>query len=159
MFTIKGRRKITYGSLTQEEMEMMLAEREAVLNGRPIAPLSPDPNNGEALTPAHLLIEEGLRSLALESVGDRAQIMEALATTLRTQANVLAGLVSRLCPVSRSQNQVVHRIAQPETKSGRDHQRGQLPALTLADRESRQGNRRKRRQGQSSRGHHVQQRL
>ncbi|XP_065365165.1 uncharacterized protein LOC135958210 [Calliphora vicina] len=44
-------------------MQTMLAEVEAVLNSRPIAQLSPDPNDGEALTPAHLLIGGGLRSL------------------------------------------------------------------------------------------------
>ena len=63
-------RAVGNASLTQEEIETMLAETEAVLNSRPIAPLSPDPNDGEALTPAHLLIGEDLRSLPLESVGD-----------------------------------------------------------------------------------------
>ena len=58
--------------LTTEEMVTMLAEVEAVLNSRPIAPLSPDPNDGEALTPAHLIVGEGLRSLphAFEDVGN-----------------------------------------------------------------------------------------
>ncbi|XP_075156387.1 uncharacterized protein LOC142229694 [Haematobia irritans] len=49
-------------------METILAEVEAVLNSRPIAPLSLDPNDGEALTPA--LKGEGLRSLPPESAGD-----------------------------------------------------------------------------------------
>ncbi|XP_073821413.1 uncharacterized protein [Musca autumnalis] len=52
--------------LTQEEMVTMLAEVEAVLNSRPIAPLSPDPNDVEALTPGHLLVGAGLRSLPPE---------------------------------------------------------------------------------------------
>lgn len=49
--------------LTAEEMATVLIEVEAVLNSRPISPLSNDPNDGEALTPAHLLIGEGLRAL------------------------------------------------------------------------------------------------
>ena len=44
----------------------MLAEVEAVLNSRPIAPLTPDPNDGEGLTPAHLFIGAGLCSLPHE---------------------------------------------------------------------------------------------
>ncbi|XP_061400825.1 uncharacterized protein LOC133336561, partial [Musca vetustissima] len=51
-------------------MVTVLVEVEAVLNSRPIAPLSPDPNDGEALTPGHLLIGAGLRSLPPESVGE-----------------------------------------------------------------------------------------
>lgn len=56
--------------LTQKEMVTRLAEVEAALNSRPIALLSPDPNDEEALTPVHLLIGQGLRSLPPESVGD-----------------------------------------------------------------------------------------
>lgn len=49
--------------LTAEELQTMLVEVEAVLNSRPIAPLSNDPSDGEALTPGHLLIGESLASL------------------------------------------------------------------------------------------------
>ena len=61
-----GRRLITsvVGSSFEES-----AEVEVMLNTRPIVSLSPDPNDGEKLTPAHLLIEGGLRSLAPEFVG------------------------------------------------------------------------------------------
>lgn len=56
--------------LTAEEINTVLIEVEAILNSRPIAPMSQDPNDGEALTPAHLLIGAGLRSLPPESVPD-----------------------------------------------------------------------------------------
>lgn len=49
-------------------MATMMAEVGAVFNSRPIAPLSPDPNVGDALTPEHQLSGEGLRSLPPESV-------------------------------------------------------------------------------------------
>ena len=52
----------------KRRMVTMLAEVEAVFKSRPIAPLSPDPN--EALTTAHLILSEGLRSLLRESVDD-----------------------------------------------------------------------------------------
>ncbi|KAH8395733.1 hypothetical protein KR222_001385, partial [Zaprionus bogoriensis] len=42
--------------LTAEELGTLHTSVEAVLNSRPIGALSVDPNDGEALTPAHLLI-------------------------------------------------------------------------------------------------------
>lgn len=42
--------------LTYEEMATFLAEAEAVLNSRPLCPLSDDPSDLEALTPSHFLI-------------------------------------------------------------------------------------------------------
>ncbi|XP_065355037.1 uncharacterized protein LOC135949415 isoform X2 [Calliphora vicina] len=52
--------------LTVEELQTVLVQIEAVLNSRPIAPISNDPNDGEALTPAHLLFGESLLALPPE---------------------------------------------------------------------------------------------
>ncbi|XP_054745799.1 uncharacterized protein LOC129250190 [Anastrepha obliqua] len=49
-------RAIVNALLTAEETAMLLVEIETLLNPRPLAPLSNNPNDGEALTPAHLLI-------------------------------------------------------------------------------------------------------
>ncbi|XP_018785012.1 PREDICTED: uncharacterized protein LOC108966523 [Bactrocera latifrons] len=48
---------------TTEELSTLLAEVEAILKTRPLAALGQDPNDGEALTPAHLLIVCPLRPL------------------------------------------------------------------------------------------------
>ncbi|XP_018802604.1 PREDICTED: uncharacterized protein LOC108977391, partial [Bactrocera latifrons] len=49
--------------LTTEELSTLLAEVEAILNSRPLAPLGQDPNDGKVLTPVHLLIGCPLRAL------------------------------------------------------------------------------------------------
>ncbi|XP_036344139.1 uncharacterized protein LOC118753372 [Rhagoletis pomonella] len=56
--------------LTGEEAATLLVEIGAVLNSRPLAPLSSSPNDGEALTPAHLYIGCQLRALPPEKVPD-----------------------------------------------------------------------------------------
>ncbi|XP_053960816.1 uncharacterized protein LOC128869489 [Anastrepha ludens] len=56
-------RAIGNALLTAEELQTLLVEVEAVLNSRPLVPLSQDPNDGEALTPAHLLVGCPLRAL------------------------------------------------------------------------------------------------
>jgi hypothetical protein len=50
------RRVIGNANLTYEELSTTLAQIEAVLNSRPISPLSTDPNAFVPLSPAHFLI-------------------------------------------------------------------------------------------------------
>ncbi|XP_041564845.1 uncharacterized protein LOC121467497 [Drosophila elegans] len=54
--------------LTYEELQTIAIAAEAILNSRPMAPLSEDPNDGEALSPAHLLIGSSQMSVPEPSI-------------------------------------------------------------------------------------------
>ncbi|XP_029163314.1 uncharacterized protein LOC114934768 [Nylanderia fulva] len=55
-------RIIGNANLTYEEMQTVLCEIEAVLNSRPLTPLSEDPNDLHCITPGHFLIGAALNS-------------------------------------------------------------------------------------------------
>ena len=57
------RRVIGLHQLTYEEFATVVNKIEAVLNSRPLIPLSSDPNDPTALTPAHFLIGDSMLSL------------------------------------------------------------------------------------------------
>ncbi|XP_044249382.2 uncharacterized protein [Drosophila takahashii] len=56
-------KNIGNSGLTYEELQTVAIEVEAVLNSRPTAPISEDPNDGEALTPSHFLLGSSLKAL------------------------------------------------------------------------------------------------
>lgn len=60
-------------SLVFEEFDTILTQIEAVLNSRPISPLSSDPNDLSPLTPAHFLVG---RSLTAPPEADFQEIHE-----------------------------------------------------------------------------------
>ncbi|EDW37695.1 GL15630 [Drosophila persimilis] len=60
-------RQIANASLTESEVPTVLAEEEAIQNSTPLSPASTDPNDGEVLTPGHLLIGQAFCSLPQSS--------------------------------------------------------------------------------------------
>lgn len=56
-------RTIGQANLTYEELSTVLVDVEAILNSRPIAAITEDPNDGPILTPGHLLIGSSLKAL------------------------------------------------------------------------------------------------
>lgn len=80
--------------LTFEDLSTIFARIEAIMNSRPITPLSEDPTDLTALTPGHFLIGDALLSLPENDF--TSQPSQTLPVTPKNQPAFLATLVTRI---------------------------------------------------------------
>lgn len=85
-------KNVSTAALTYDELETVVIEIEAILNSRPITPMSTDPNDLAALTPGHFLIGEPLTAQAHDtgktsgkSLGQRLDLLQHLKYTFWTR--------------------------------------------------------------------------
>lgn len=62
------RRLASNAKMTFEVFQILLCQIEAILNSRPLYPLSSDANDESALTPGHFIIGDALRSISEPSL-------------------------------------------------------------------------------------------
>ena len=76
------RRILGLQTLKYEELLIILQQIEAILNSRPLFPMSDDPNDCRAVTPAHFIIGDSLLSIAREDIdvpaGQRLKLLQRI---------------------------------------------------------------------------------
>ncbi|XP_058840265.1 uncharacterized protein LOC131695765 [Topomyia yanbarensis] len=64
------KRTIGLNTLVYDEMQTVLIQIESILNSRPLTPVSNDPDDFEALTPGHFLIQRPLMAIPEPDLGE-----------------------------------------------------------------------------------------
>ncbi|XP_051858142.1 uncharacterized protein LOC127565093 [Drosophila albomicans] len=142
-------RQMANASLTESEVRAHLADVEAILNSRPLTPLSSDPNDGEALTPGHLLIGAShtfaAARIRARQAQQRADVFATVANVIHAQTAVLARVVEGLHPQPPNPHQMEVSTARLGGRMPRPGSRGQHATSAVDNWKGRRRNPRNRR--------------
>ncbi|XP_026847737.1 uncharacterized protein LOC113566438 [Drosophila persimilis] len=135
--------------LKEDELHTVLVDVEAVLNSRPLVVDSGSPNEGEVVTPAHLLV--GRTRIRAAQTRQQPLISATMAARVCHQAKIFERLVQRLSSQPSTAREVVRGGRQLGARQSGGNSRGQRAPSNVAHRNSGGGNPRSGREGSRGR--------
>nr|XP_041632483.1 uncharacterized protein LOC121502814 [Drosophila kikkawai] len=126
-------------SLKEDELHTVIVEVEAVLNSRPLIVDSGSPNEGEVVTPAHLLVGTTLATLPPASAQPKADCNLTYLQRWQLVSAILERLVERLSTEPTAAGKMDQRRGQSSSRNSGGDSRRQRSSPIVDNRRSRRG--------------------